>query len=99
MLQKETSRSRSATRVLGIAALSAACLAPNLAQASEVVKLARLVITGKRASTEATLPRGTEAQTVQQLPRVLVEGQRLQPEASFSPMAVLFGSRPVVKPI
>ncbi|MEJ5999912.1 hypothetical protein [Paucibacter soli] len=98
MLQKIIS-SRGTARVLSIAALSVAFLAPGVAQASEVVKLARLVITGKRAGTEATLPRGTEAQSVQQLPRVLVEGQRLQPEASYNPMAVLFGSRPVVKPI
>lgn len=98
-LQTIKSRSAGALRLAAFVTLSAACLAPSIAQASEVVKLARLVITGKRASAEPTLPRSNEAQSVQQLPRVLVEGHSVRPDTavSYSPMGVLFGSRPIGK--
>lgn len=52
-------------------ALVGACLVPAApAQASEVVKLARLVITGKRLS---AMPQHRPA--VEQLPRVVLQGQ------------------------
>lgn len=42
-------------------------------QASELVKLARLVVTGKRLSPEPTV---AERARIQQLPPVLIEGRR-----------------------
>lgn len=68
--------SKIATRAL--ASLAFALLLPAApAQASEVVKLARLVITGKRLSAEP--PRLLSQGAPQQLPRVLVEGRRADP--------------------
>lgn len=59
---------------LGLLVLSACLLFPSVpAEASEVVKLARLVITGNRLSSERMPP---VSPRIEQLPAVLVEGQR-----------------------
>lgn len=63
------------TVIASMAGLVLALLWPAGAEASEVVKLARLVITGKRLSAEPAQPSG-QAQAPHQLPRVLVEGHR-----------------------
>ena len=58
------------------------------AEASEVVKLARLVITGKRLSAE---PRGlsaAEKSALQHLPPVLVEGQSSATQAKTLQLAL-----------
>ncbi len=55
---------------LSIAVVSAALLPAAPAEASEVVKLARLVITGKRLS---AMPQ--HRATLEQLPRVVLQGQ------------------------
>lgn len=58
----------------GLLTLSACLLFPALpAQASEVVKLARLVITGSRLSSERMPP---VSPRIEQLPAVLIQGQR-----------------------
>ncbi len=69
-------RRSGASLLAGLALLNCALLAPAApAQASEVVKLARLVITGKRLSnTPQTRP------APQQLPRVMVEGRQTPAE-------------------
>lgn len=55
--------------------LLAALLAPAApVQASELVKLARLVVTGKRQSPEPTA--AERARIIAQLPPVLIEGRR-----------------------
>jgi hypothetical protein len=74
-----------------LVALSAALLPTLLlpaapAQASEVVKLARLVITGKRLSAEPAA--AEKAQPIQQLPPVLVEGQSSAAQAQTMQVAL-----------
>lgn len=59
---------------LALALLSAALLAPaGAAHASEVVKLARLVVTGTRSTGEAA---AVDKARIQRLPPVLIEGRR-----------------------
>lgn len=58
----------------GLLMLSVCLLFPAVpAEASEVVKLARLVITGNRLSSERMPPSNPR---IEQLPPVLIEGQR-----------------------
>ncbi|MCV2357605.1 MULTISPECIES: hypothetical protein [Roseateles] len=67
---RQTRRFGASSLCLTLAALGA-CLAPAApAEASEVVKLARLVITGKRLS---AMPQ--HRAVAEQLPRVVVQGQ------------------------
>lgn len=64
-----------------IAGLLVALLLPAApAQASEVVKLARLVITGKRTPSEAQ----AEKQRIERLPPVLVEGRRSEDGVQYA---------------
>ena len=64
------------TTFASLAALAFALLLPAApADASEVVKLARLVITGKRLSADHRELGATEKPAVQKLPPVLIEGQ------------------------
>lgn len=79
------------TVIASMAALVLALLLPAGAQASEVVKLARLVITGKRLSALPVHP-PAQQQTLHQLPRVIVEGRR----ADEAPR-VLAERRPVLR--
>ena len=71
-MQKRTHTAKSLS-LSTLAALLLALLLPAApVQASEVVKLARLVITGKRSATEAQ----AEKQRIERLPPVLIEGRR-----------------------
>ena len=71
------------------ATLAVALLLPAApAQASEVVKLARLVITGKRLSAEPREPAPAEKPPVQHLPPVLVEGQSSATQAQTMQLAL-----------
>lgn len=79
------------TLIASMAALVLALFLPAGAQASEVVKLARLVITGKRLSA-APAPQPAPQQTLHQLPRVVVEGHRVD-----EPPRVLAERRPVLR--
>jgi len=58
------------------------------AEASEVVKLARLVITGKRLSAEPRSMGASEKRAHQQLPPVLVEGQSSASQAKTLQLAL-----------
>lgn len=79
---------------LVVAGASLAPAAP--AQASEVVKLARLVITGKRLS---AMPQHRPA--VEQLPRVVLQGQseEAQSEKSVALMRVAASKRAQFQPL
>jgi hypothetical protein len=73
-----------------LASLAVALLLPAApAQASEVVKLARLVITGKRLSAEPPpAPAPAEKPVLQHLPPVLVEGQSSATQARSLQLAL-----------
>ncbi|HEX2010684.1 MAG TPA: hypothetical protein VJN44_07075 [Roseateles sp.] len=64
-----------------LALLALALLLPAVpAQASEVVKLARLVITGQRSGAEAA----AEKPKVERLPPVLIEGRRTEDGVQYA---------------
>jgi hypothetical protein len=72
-----------------LASLAVALLLPAApAQASEVVKLARLVITGKRLSAEPPPAPAAEKAVLQHLPPVLVEGQSSATQARSLQLAL-----------
>jgi hypothetical protein len=74
-MNRPSSTASTPTVVMGMGLLLAALLAHAApAQASEVVKLARLVITGTRQSPEPATT--TDKRQIQRLPPVLIEGRR-----------------------
>lgn len=64
------------TAAAGLLVLVALGLPAAPAQASEVVKLARLVITGQRSPASDPAAQAAASRPVEKLPRVLVEGRR-----------------------
>jgi len=77
---KPSLRRQRQTLAPGLAAGLLLCAALGLpaapAQASEVVKLARLVITGQRSPAADPAVQAAAVRPVEKLPRVLVEGRR-----------------------
>lgn len=66
------------------------------AQASEVVKLARLIITGKRLGSTPPPP---VAPMPAKLPRVVIEGQHIEPFVQVAQQQQPVASRGLVRPI
>jgi hypothetical protein len=87
------SRSQIVSSLCMTLVVAGAGLSPAPAQASEVVKLARLVITGKRLS---AMPQHRPA--VEQLPRVVLQGQS-EAQQSVTLLRVAESKRAQFQPI